>query len=125
MSQSILFVALGGALGAVARYGVGALTLNIGLGSVFPWATLGINIAGSFAIGLIWSLFADAIWFQTWGRALIVVGLLGGFTTFSAFSLETLTLLQNNKWLAIGYVFSSIFGCVGSLAIGYWIGQSA
>ena len=126
MSQSLLFVALGGALGAVTRYWVGLLSLNLATqssGTVFPWATLSINIAGSFAIGLLWNLFAEASWFQEWGRALIVVGLLGGFTTFSAFSLETLMLFDNNKWQAAIYVLASVSGCLGAVAIGYWIGD--
>ena len=125
--MSFLFVAIGGALGAVLRYSMGLLTLNLtaqSAGTVFPWATLSINIAGSFVIGLLWNLFADANWFQEWGRALLVVGLLGGFTTFSAFSLETLTLFDSNKWHAVAYVLASVGGCLGAVAIGYWIGST-
>lgn len=125
MSQGILWVALGGALGAMARYAIGMASLNLSQqseGSVFPWATLGINIAGSFAIGLLWSLYADTHWFQSWGRPLLVIGALGGFTTFSAFSLETLTLLNSHKWLAVTYVTSSVFGCLAAVAVGYGLG---
>lgn len=121
MSGTSLFaVALGGAMGAVLRY---ALTALLPL-SLFPWAILGINIAGSFCIGLVWALFADAQWFQHWGRALLVVGLLGGFTTFSAFSMETLTMLQQQRVVtAATYIVLSALGCVTAAALGHTLGS--
>ena len=116
-----LAVAAGGAIGALLRYGVSGL---VGVTQVFPWATLTINIAGSFAIGLVWGAFGSAEWFQQWGRALLVVGLLGGFTTFSAFSLETLNLLQNNRpLLALVYVGASVLVCVSAVYVGERSGQ--
>lgn len=126
MTQSFILVAVGGALGAVCRYGIGLFALHSitqNPNSVFPWATLGINIAGSFAIGLLWSLFADATWFQEWGRPLLIIGLLGGFTTFSAFSMETLTLFNSDKLWAATYVLSSVLGCLMAVATGFWLGS--
>ena len=67
---SLFLVALGGAIGAVLRYTMGVL---VGV-HVFPWATLGINILGAFAIGLIWGAHAQSDWFMQWGRLLLVVG---------------------------------------------------
>ena len=119
--MSWMLVALGGALGALLRYGVSAW---FGTQLLFPWATLAINIAGSFTIGLLWGVFAGADWFQQWGRLVLVVGLLGGFTTFSAFSLETLNLLQDQRWpAALTYMFVSLAGCVLAVFIGERVGQ--
>ena len=115
-------VACGGALGAVLRFSVSML---FGAHHVFPWATLAINIAGSFAIGLLWGVYGASEWFQQWGRLFLVVGLLGGFTTFSAFSLETLNLLQGERiTLATGYVAASVFGCLAAVWIGERAGQA-
>jgi fluoride exporter len=117
----IIAVALGGASGAVLRLLVSAA---IGAHHLFPWATLAINIAGSFAIGLLWGGYAQTEWFQQWGRMLLVVGLLGGFTTFSAFSLETMNLLQSGR-IASGfsYVLASMLGCLLSVFLGERLGQ--
>lgn len=108
--QAMAWVTLGGGLGALARF----LVSNwLFLPGRFPWATLAINIAGSFAIGLLWGIGQQQAWFENWGRYLLVVGVLGGFTTFSAFSLETAALAENGRYLqALGYVLASAFGCV-------------
>ena len=112
-----LYVALGGALGALARFAVSAALFVPGQ---FPWATLAINIAGSFGIGLLWGMGHEQPWFEQWGRYLLVVGLLGGFTTFSAFSLETVELVESGRTLgAVSYVAASVLGCVAAA----WIGQ--
>lgn len=119
---AIAAVGLGGALGAIARF---ALSAAIGAHHVFPWATLGINIAGSFAIGLIWGAYGAAEWFQQWGRLFLVVGLLGGFTTFSAFSLETLNLLQSTRYIsAASYIVASVSACLVAVVLGERAGQS-
>lgn len=119
--MSFVVVATGGALGALLRYLVSAA---IGTHLLFPWATLAINIAGSFAIGFIWGGYGHADWFQQWGRLLLVVGLLGGFTTFSAFSLETLMLMQAGKWVTgTVYVGASVLGCLLAVFVGERLGQ--
>ena len=113
--NGLLAVAGGGALGAVLRY---ALTLLFPA-SLFPWAILGINIAGSFLIGLMMAWWAELEWFQNWGRLFLVVGILGGFTTFSAFSLETLLMIQQQRLLqAGGYILGSVMGCLLAVAAG-------
>ena len=113
----------GGAVGAGVRYLVGYAVSSVsGHALMFPWTTLGINIAGSFLIGLMWSVYAQAPWFLEWGRALLVVGLLGGFTTFSTFSLEALELFLVNRLTALFYVLASVLGCLLAVASGYTIG---
>ena len=119
---AVVAVAAGGAIGAVLRL---LMSTVIGAHHLFPWATLAINIAGSFAIGLLWGGYGHTEWFQSWGRMLLVVGLLGGFTTFSAFSLETLTLLHSGRWLAgFAYVFASVCGCLLAVLVGERAGQA-
>jgi CrcB protein len=110
-------VALGGGLGAVARFALSTLLFVPGQ---FPWPTLLINIAGSLGIGLLWGLYGQHGWFEAWGRYLLVVGLLGGFTTFSAFSLETVGLMEGGRSVeALAYVAVSVLGCV----VAAWAGQ--
>lgn len=99
-----LAVAAGGALGSVLRYAIGLLAIEL-LGDGFPWGTLAVNLLGSFAIGLLAGLGVEGEW-----RLLLVTGLLGGFTTFSAFSLEVGLMAQQHRAMAIGYVLVSI-GC--------------
>jgi len=117
MIGAIFWVALGGSLGAVSRF---LISTALFVPGQFPWATLVINIAGSFGIGLLWGLGHQQPWFEQWGRYLLVVGLLGGFTTFSAFSLETVGLVEGGRWAsALGYVLASVLGCV----LAAWVGQ--
>lgn len=117
MWVNLLYVAAGGALGASARY---LVSVAVHTGNDFPAATLAVNIAGSLAIGLAWGAWAHLPWFQEWGRAFLTIGILGGFTTFSAFSLETLTLLHTDRFtLAVAYVASSLAGCLTAVWLGY------
>lgn len=106
----MLWVTLGGGLGALARF---LISTWLFLPGRFPWATLIINIAGAFAIGVLWGVGQQQAWFNEWGRYLLVVGLLGGFTTFSAFSLETVALLETGRIAqALAYVVASVTVCV-------------
>ena len=113
--SGFLWVGFGGAVGAMVRYGLGLLFAA----QSFPWSTLTINVAGSVMIGALWSLFADQAWFVNWGRLFLMVGVLGGFTTFSAFSLDTLLLLNDGRFMAaLGYVLASVCFCL----LGVWLG---
>lgn len=100
----ILLVAAGGAAGSVARYltGIGAVRL---FGSSFPWGTLIVNVVGSLAIGIFAELIARRFSAPLEWRLLIITGFLGGFTTFSAFSLDAATLYDGGQlWSAFAYV---------------------
>lgn len=115
--QSLVLVACGGALGACGRF---VLSTWLFVPGAFPWPTLVINVVGSFSIGLVWGLGLQQSWFELWGRYLLVVGLLGGFTTFSAFSLEALALIEGGRLVAsLGYILSSVLACVSAA----WLGQ--
>lgn len=116
MMWMLFWVGLGGAVGAITRYSVGLL---FGA-NAFPWATLAINVVGSFIIGVLWGLCADQDWFVEWGRGFLLVGVLGGFTTFSAFSLDTLLLINNGR-LATAAVYA--LATVGLCLLGVWLGS--
>jgi fluoride exporter len=113
-----LLIALGGALGTVARYFLGT---HVAVGDAFPWSTLLINVSGSFAIGLAATLVAEGRWFaSTEGRLFFMTGICGGFTTFSAFSLQTLSLFQDGAWARGGaYVLASVVLCLIAVWAGY------
>lgn len=119
--MAYLWVALGGALGSVARYACSGLAARwLGLG--FPWGTLLVNVVGSFAIGLLASLATPdgRPWLDTEARAFVIVGILGGFTTFSSFSLETLTLARGGAAGAAGaYVLASVVICLAAAWVGF------
>jgi CrcB protein len=110
-----LAVALGGAVGALLRYYIG---LSLNSRGVLPWGTLTVNLAGSFLIGLLVLLSVKQKWAEPW-YLFAITGLLGGFTTFSAFSMENLQLVQDGK-PALALVYA-----LGSPALGLllaWLG---
>lgn len=114
----LLAVALGGALGAVSRYGFGALAVAT-LGTRFPWSSFGVNVIGSLAIGVAAVLIGDRLLAGELWRPLFVVGFLGAFTTFSAFSLDALLLLQQGNYnSAFAYVAASVLVCLAATYCG-------
>ncbi len=120
-----LAVAVGGALGSMGRFwlaaAVGAVT-----GPRFPWGTLLINVPGSFIIGLVTALAAPPARLPMHPDVLVffVVGICGGFTTFSAFSLQTLQLLQAGDLLpAGGYILGSVVVCLAAVWLGAALGR--
>ena len=120
MIATYLWVALGGALGSMARFWLGGVVAIL-LGPQFPWGTIFINIAGSFVIGLygVISGPVGAAPASLNARAFVLVGLCGGFTTFSAFSLQTFELAQQSRWLAAGgNVALSVVACL----VAVWAG---
>ena len=112
-------VGLGGALGAMARFGVGQIIGRLWPMS-FPLATLLINLVGSLAMGLFVGLMAR--WLPAWqsdARLFVAVGILGGFTTFSTFSLDTIVLIERGEVVAAGaYVLLSVVLCLIGLYLG-------
>jgi CrcB protein len=115
-----LAVALGGALGTVGRYFVSGVVANA-FGETFPWGTLIINITGSFVIRFFATLSAPDGRLMVSGttRQFVMVGLCGGYTTFSSFSLQTLNLMRGGEWApAAGNMLGSVVFCM----IGVWLG---
>ena len=115
--MNFLLVMAGGAVGSAARYGVGKLTLAW-LGPNYPWGTLAVNLIGGLLMGLLAGILA-----RTGGsehtRLLIGVGVLGGFTTFSSFSLDTVLMIERGQWsVAITYALVSLIGSVLALFAG-------
>ena len=120
--MNILLIGAGGALGAVSRHYVGQAALRT-LGSGQPWGTLAVNILGGLLMGLLvgW-LAATERADATSIRYLAAVGFLGGFTTFSAFSLEMVRLIETRAWLnAFGYATGSVVLSVGAVIVGLMI----
>jgi fluoride exporter len=113
-----LIVAAGGAFGAMARYGtVVAVGRFTGLG--FPWGTITVNLVGSLVLGLLIGGLAHGLHLSQEARALVVVGFLGAFTTFSTFSLDTVILIQRGEWTpALGYVLGSVFAGIALFFLG-------
>jgi fluoride exporter len=120
-----LWVAMGGALGSMARFWMGAAVAAI-TGPQFPWGTILINILGSFIIGMVAALSGpdSRIAVSSDMRAFIMVGICGGYTTFSAFSLQTLELARGREWLqAGGNILLSVVLCMIAVWLGYLLGD--
>lgn len=117
-------VALGGSLGAMARFWM-VSAFNRLHGSHFPLGTYAVNALGSFAIGLIFVVltlrFSGT---DNLLHRLVIIGLLGAFTTFSSFALENLVLLQQQHyWMALGYTLASVVTCIAAAALGFGVGK--
>jgi CrcB protein len=123
----LLIVAAGGALGAVARYGVGVWAFRLFPTAQWPWATLTVNVVGGLLLGVLagWLAFRGGVHSETI-RLFAAVGVLGGFTTFSAFSLEA-TLMIERRQLAMagGYVAASVVLSIAALFIGLMVARRA
>lgn len=115
--QAIIWVALGGALGAVGRYLVG---LSLKTASGFPWATMSVNILGSLLMGLVIGWLSRQNGGSDALRLFVAVGILGGFTTFSAFSMDLFTLLERRDIAATAlYLGGSLLGGLVAFIIGF------
>lgn len=99
--QKLMLLALAGALGTLARYGLGGLVQRIG-GEGFPWGTLAVNLAGCLAAGLLWTLFESRWTVSGETRAVVLVGFMGAFTTFSTLILETGHMVRASEWAHAG-----------------------
>ena len=94
-----LYIAAGGAVGSIARYALGT-AIQDRAGGAFPWGTMLINVTGSLLLGFVMQYFADSATATSETRALLTTGLLGGYTTFSAFSYETVRLTEDGNYRA-------------------------
>ena len=122
------FVALGGALGAVARF---ALNVMLQRDVEFPWGTLSANLAGCFVMGIVAHLVANSAWFNEAGivpdqyRLLLAVGFCGSFTTLSAFVLELNTMIQKEElFFAFSYIVATLVGGFLCFYLGYLLMRS-
>ena len=121
---TVVLVALGGALGSVARYGVNVAAMRL-LGLGFPWGTLTVNVVGGLVMGLLAALFALKTGASQDLRLFLMTGVLGGFTTFSAFSLDAVTLWERGEPALAGvYVAASIVVSIGALCAGLALGRA-
>jgi CrcB protein len=115
-----LLVGLGGALGSMARHGLNHVIHQRNLSSTFPLGIFLINVGGSVVIGLVAGALASGRWqWSDTGRTFVIVGLLGGFTTFSSFSLDTLALVRDGHALQAWW---NVAGQVGLSLVGVWLG---
>jgi CrcB protein len=118
--MTLLLVGAGGALGSVVRHEINRLIHQRALASTFPLGIFFINVTGSIVIGVIAGLLASGRLHLTFeGRTFVIVGLLGGFTTFSSFSLDTLTLIQTGR---TGAALVNVLGQVTLSLLGAWAG---
>lgn len=115
------WVGLGGALGTILRFWISGLVAQSS-GESFPYGTLAVNVSGSFVIGLFAALAgAEGRWLVSLTvRQFVMIGICGGYTTFSSFSLQTLSLMQNGEWLrAFTNTLSSFVFCLAVVWLGY------
>jgi CrcB protein len=113
-------VAAGGAIGSVGRY-LTASALGHLVGTAFPWGTLAVNVVGGLAIGALAELTALRWSVTPELRGFLITGILGGYTTFSAFSLEVVEMVERGAWLGAGaYIAASVTLSLGATLLGMW-----
>lgn len=118
--MNYLLVLVGGAAGSLGRYLVGKLTLDW-FGPGYPWGTLAVNLIGGFFMGVLAGVLARMGGSEN-ARVFFGVGILGGFTTFSAFSLDAVTMIERGHWgMALGYALVSVTGSVLALFAGLYL----
>jgi CrcB protein len=116
-----LSIAIGGALGAMVRYWVSSCLLPIS-SYKFPYATFSVNVVGSLLMGILYVLIVERGGLPEQARHLLMVGFLGAFTTFSTFSLDAISLWQNDgQTMALIYVFSTVFSCLLAIIVAIWL----
>jgi len=120
----VALVALGGAIGSVARYGVGALAAQL-LGPTFPWGTLFVNLSGSFLIALLMHVALTGTTISLEMRIFLTTGIMGGFTTYSSFNYETLALIDQRAYaLASLNLAATVVGCLLAGVLGLASGRA-
>ena len=118
-----LAVAVGGAIGSMLRYGIGQLTTNV-LGTTPVLATFTVNVSGSFLLGIFYTLYNDRLVTSIELRVLIGVGLIGGYTTFSTFSFETIRLIESGESIkAIANILTNLLFGIGAAYLGILMGK--
>ena len=117
-----LLIALGGALGSVARFWINGLVSSQAGAALFPWGTFVVNVTGSFIIGFFFTLTEPGgrVFASTNTRQFFMTGICGGYTTFSSFSLNTLNLAREGEWLQAG---ANTVGSVVACLVAVWLGH--
>lgn len=114
-----LWICLGGALGTGARYLLSGWTLKV-LGPAFPYGTLAVNVLGSFLVAVLMFVGTETTTMSATARVVLTTGVMGGFTTYSAFSYETMKYLQDGAWeIATLNAIVTVFGCLGACLLGW------
>ena len=121
MFTQLFFIATGGALGAMTRFLALSSTTAL-LGNDFPYGTLIVNVTGSFFAGILSMLILDKSGFTMQIQSLLIIGFLGAFTTFSTFSVDTITLIQNAEWLKVMMnIFLNLSLCLLATFLGIYL----
>lgn len=121
---NIAFVAVGGAIGATLRHLINGLALRL-LGPGFPWGTMAVNIVGAFVMGVFIETLTRRFGASNELRLFVATGILGGFTTFSSFSLDFAVLWERGAALpALGYALASVIGSILALFLGLWLARA-
>lgn len=121
------FIALGGALGALTRYGLASWVQNLSHSGEFPWGTLAVNLVGAFFVGIIWAV-SERFIIPLHIREFLFAGLLGAFTTFSTFCLENFNLFRIGDWklaminIGVSNIFGLALAATGFMLTGYCFG---
>ena len=121
-----LWIGVGGALGSVARYCCSGVAARL-FGETFPWGTIIVNVVGCFVIGFFATLTGPdgRVFADTLTRQFVMIGVLGGYTTFSSFSLQTLALVQDGEWwLAGANIALSVVACLVAVWLGFVLAAS-
>ena len=121
--MKLVWIAVAGALGTLARYWLGGKVQRITGGS-FPWGTMVINVSGCFVFGVFWALAVERFYISGETRIIVLLGFMGAFTTFSSFIFETMELLKDSQWLMAGInmVGQNLLGLIG-LFVGWTLGR--
>ena len=120
--RSILAIAVAGAVGVLARY---AVQSSISVHGRFPWATFVVNVSGAFAAGFLFTVIGRRYSVPMWIQSALFIGFLGGYTTFSAMSLDTYTLVERGQlMLAASYAIGSVIGGLAAIVVGVRFGRA-
>ncbi len=120
----ILAIALGGAIGTLARFSTGTLLIRLMERTGFPWATLAVNLVGCFLIGYLNGLFVERLLIAPEIRMALLIGFLGGFTTFSSYGWETISFLRDSQYVMAGVniLANNVLG-LALVLVGYLLGH--